>query len=220
MNCRPGTCRLRIRWGRANCWRPARLAIWALRKTQDYVARHPEIGNKVAQSLDRAGLIQLDGVRVRPSAGGAVQAMSGWPASSRWPNGNGAAGRIACYYGCQAVRPYDEVDKPHNPTRMDELLGAIGAPTVDYSLKTKCCGGSLTGTLHEVGLRLNYILLKEAARKGAEAIVTLLPAVPIQPRCLPGGNRQAERRAIRHAGALLHAGVGVGRWAGSLESWG
>ncbi|RPI09746.1 MAG: disulfide reductase, partial [Acidobacteriales bacterium] len=77
--------------------------------------------------------------------------------------------------GCQAVRPYDEVDKSHNPMRMDELMAAVGAPTVDYSLKTKCCGGSLTGTIHDVGLRLNYILLKEAARKGAEAIVTMCP---------------------------------------------
>jgi heterodisulfide reductase subunit B len=59
--------------------------------------------------------------------------------------------------------------------RMDELLRAVGVPTVDYSLKTKCCGGSLTGTTHSVGVRLNYILLKEAARKGAQAIVTVCP---------------------------------------------
>ena len=84
-------------------------------------------------------------------------------------------GRLACHYGCQAVRPYDEVDVPYNPTRMDELLEAVGVPTVDFALKTKCCGGSLTGTIHEVGLRLNYILLKEAARKGAEALVTICP---------------------------------------------
>ena len=59
--------------------------------------------------------------------------------------------------------------------RMDELLRAAGVPTVEYSLKTKCCGGSLTGTTHAVGVRLNYILLKEAARKGAQAIVTVCP---------------------------------------------
>ena len=84
-------------------------------------------------------------------------------------------GRVACYYGCQMVRPYGEADRDHDPVRMDELLGAAGVPTVDFSLKTKCCGGSLTGTTHDVGVRLNYILLKEAARKGAQAIVTVCP---------------------------------------------
>ncbi len=42
-------------------------------------------------------------------------------------NRPGRGGRIACYYGCQAVRPYDEVDKAHNPMRMDELMQAVGA---------------------------------------------------------------------------------------------
>ena len=42
-------------------------------------------------------------------------------------------------------------------------------------MKTKCCGGSLTGTVHDVGVRLNYILLKEEVRQGAQAIVTICP---------------------------------------------
>jgi heterodisulfide reductase subunit B len=153
---------------------PCAACYLVLRKTQDYVARHPEIASKVSQSLDRAGLIQMDGVRVRHPLE-VLYTDVGLARIKAQTTRQWRGGRIACYYGCQAVRPYDEVDKPYNPTRMDELLGAIGAPTVDYSLKTKCCGGSLTGTLHEVGLRLNYILLKEAARKGAEAIVTMCP---------------------------------------------
>ena len=84
-------------------------------------------------------------------------------------------GPVACYYGCQLVRPYGEADCAHNPVRMDELLAASGVPTVDWSLKTKCCGGTLTGTIHEVGVRLNAILLREAKRKGAGAIVTICP---------------------------------------------
>src|ERR1039458_5376476 len=47
-------------------------------------------------------------------------------------------GQVACYYGCQLVRPYGEADCDSNPMRMDELLRAVGVPTVDYSLKTKC----------------------------------------------------------------------------------
>jgi heterodisulfide reductase subunit B len=73
------------------------------------------------------------------------------------------------------VRPYHEVDRPYNPMRMDELMNAAGAQTIDYALKTKCCGGSLTGTIHEVGVRLNELLIREAVRKGAECIVTICP---------------------------------------------
>jgi heterodisulfide reductase subunit B len=162
------------RMGAQDILAPCSACYLVLRKTQDYVARHPSVRLKVAQSLDRAGLGPLNAVHVRHPLEaiyndvGVARIRS--LATRKW-----RGGRIACYYGCQAVRPYDEVDKAYNPTRMDELMQAVGAPTTDYSLKTKCCGGSLTGTMHEVGLRLNYILLKEAARKGAEAIVTMCP---------------------------------------------
>jgi heterodisulfide reductase subunit B len=153
---------------------PCSACYLVLKKTQDYAHRHPGIHERVEKSLERAGLAPLDSVRIRHPLEvlyndvGLERIRAA--AVRRW-----RGGRIACYYGCQAVRPYDEVDKPHNPNRMDELLQAVGAPTVDFALKTKCCGGSLTGTVHEVGIRLNYILLKEAARKGAEAIVTICP---------------------------------------------
>jgi heterodisulfide reductase subunit B len=54
-------------------------------------------------------------------------------------------------------------------------MAAAGARPVDFTAKTRCCGGSLTGTIEEVGLRLNYILLKEAKRKGADCVVTICP---------------------------------------------
>ncbi len=153
---------------------PCSACYLALRKTQDYVEHHPAVGGKVKQSLEKAGLGPMNAVKVRHPLEMLYNDVGvdqiGSRAKRKW-----RGGRIACYYGCQAVRPYSEVDLPHNPMRMDELMRAVGAPTVDYALKTKCCGGSLTGTMHEVGLRLNYILLKEAVRKGAEAIVTICP---------------------------------------------
>ena len=83
--------------------------------------------------------------------------------------------KVVCYYGCQLVRPYTDFDDPDYPTALDSIMEAVGATPVDYSSKTRCCGGSLTGTIEEVGLRLNYILLKEAKRKGADAMVTICP---------------------------------------------
>ena len=153
---------------------PCSACYLVLRKTQDYVERYPAIGQRVKESLAAANLPPLDGVRVRHPLEVLYTDVGVERIRSRvvrkW-----RGGRVACYYGCQIVRPYEEVDRAHNPTRMDELLAAIGAPTVDYPLKTTCCGGALTGTMHPIGVRMNYILLKEAVRKGAQAIVTVCP---------------------------------------------
>ena len=83
--------------------------------------------------------------------------------------------KVASYYGCQLVRPYTDFDDPDYPVHLDNLMEAIGAEPVDYSAKTRCCGGSLAGTLEDVGLGLNHVLLKEAKKKGADVIVTICP---------------------------------------------
>lgn len=83
--------------------------------------------------------------------------------------------KVACYYGCQLVRPYTDFDDPDDPVSLDNLMEAIGAEPVPYSAKTRCCGGSLAGTLKEVGIGLNHILMKEAQRKGADVIATICP---------------------------------------------
>jgi len=83
--------------------------------------------------------------------------------------------KVASYYGCQLVRPYTDFDDADYPVAMDNLIRAIGAEPVDYSAKTRCCGGSLAGTLEDIGVNLNYVLLKEAKRKGADVIVTICP---------------------------------------------
>ena len=83
--------------------------------------------------------------------------------------------KVAAYYGCQIVRPYAAFDDQYNPTTMDRLLEAIGCTLVPYPLKTRCCGGSLTGTLPEPGLLCSYILLKEAIKRGANVISTVCP---------------------------------------------
>lgn len=82
---------------------------------------------------------------------------------------------VAPYYGCQLVRPYSTFDDQQNPATMDRLLTALGATVVRYPLKTKCCGGSLTGTVPEAGIRMVYILLNEAKKRGADCIATVCP---------------------------------------------
>ncbi len=83
--------------------------------------------------------------------------------------------KVASYYGCQLVRPYTEFDDPDYPTSMDDVMAAMGAEPVEYGVKARCCGGSLAGTLEDVALGLNHLLLREAKRQGADVIVTLCP---------------------------------------------
>lgn len=91
--------------------------------------------------------------------------------------------KIACYYGCQIVRPYSTFDDQYNPVSMDRLVEALGGEAVQWPLKTRCCGASMTGTIPEVGLRLSYILLKEAKKRGADAVITACPLCQFNLEC-------------------------------------
>ena len=91
--------------------------------------------------------------------------------------------RVASYYGCQVVRPYAEFDDQHNPRTMDLLMKAMGAEEIDWPLKTRCCGGTLTGVVPEVGQRLSYVLLREAKARGADVITTACPLCQFNLEC-------------------------------------
>jgi heterodisulfide reductase subunit B len=153
---------------------PCSACYLVLRKTEDYATRYPTIRKRVDEALQIAELPPIDWMKVRHPVEvlfndvgvGMVKAKT----VRKWQGG-----KLACYYGCQMLRPYYETDRPQDPIRMDELMHAAGATTIQWALKTKCCGGSLTGTIREVGVRLNEILIAEAVRKGAEAIVTCCP---------------------------------------------
>lgn len=153
---------------------PCNACYLALRKTQKMVRQYPQVEREVGQFLQQAGLPSLDSVQVRHPLDVLYHDV-GIPRLRELVVRRLQGVRMASYYGCQAVRPYGEVDDPHEPTRMDEILRAVGVEVVEYPLKTKCCGGSLTGTIQDVGVRLNYILLKEAQRRGAQALVTICP---------------------------------------------
>jgi heterodisulfide reductase subunit B len=101
---------------------------------------------------------------------------------------------VAPYYGCQVVRPYALFDSQDDPTTMDRLLAAAGAKVVPYRYKTRCCGGSQTGTLPEIGLDCVRALLKEAVDQGADLIATTCPLCQF--------NLEAHQREIRRRSGL------------------
>jgi len=83
--------------------------------------------------------------------------------------------RVAPYYGCVVVRPYDDLDNSEYPSRLDELLGWLGAEVVDYPVKSHCCGGHMAQISEEQAFELMRRLLSSADEYDADVIACLCP---------------------------------------------
>jgi len=85
--------------------------------------------------------------------------------------------KVACYYGCLMTRPPKVTGKTdfENPTAMEELIETLGGETVDWNLKTFCCGASFALTNIDVVLELTKKILSDAQASGANAIAVGCP---------------------------------------------
>jgi heterodisulfide reductase subunit B len=85
--------------------------------------------------------------------------------------------KVACYYGCLVTRPARVTGAEHAeyPMKMDYLMRALGAETVDWSYKTDCCGGALSLTQTPLALELTGKLLRNARDCGADVVATVCP---------------------------------------------
>jgi heterodisulfide reductase subunit B2 len=145
-----------------------------LKKSQRYIAEYPQVADEVHEALQRGGLQYTGKANVRHPLEVLVNDI-GLDAIKKQVKAPLKGFKVAPYYGCQIVRPYATFDDQTYPVLMDKLLHALGAEVVKYPLKTRCCGGSLTGTIAEVGQRLSFILLKEAQKRGANVMATVCP---------------------------------------------
>jgi heterodisulfide reductase subunit B len=85
--------------------------------------------------------------------------------------------KVACYYGCLITRPSQITGAEHAeyPMKMDRMIRALGAETVEWSGKTDCCGGALSLTQTSLALEMSRKVIDNARDCGAEAIVTMCP---------------------------------------------
>ncbi|MBE0534217.1 MAG: CoB--CoM heterodisulfide reductase iron-sulfur subunit B family protein [Phycisphaerae bacterium] len=85
--------------------------------------------------------------------------------------------KVACYYGCLLTRPPKIVGGANheNPSVMESIMETIGAESLDWNLKTFCCGAGFALTKTEVVLELTRKVLADAVAVGAEAIVVACP---------------------------------------------
>ncbi len=152
---------------------PCSACFMILKKTQDYLGRYESLREKTDAGLAAAGLryrgnaqirhpleILLRDVGLKTLKAKVKKPLKGW--------------NVAPYYGCLLARPYP-LSEGYRLEDFDAFIPALGANLVDFELKSHCCGGSLTGTIEEVGHRLVYILLHQAVRNHAHMLVTVCP---------------------------------------------
>jgi heterodisulfide reductase subunit B len=83
--------------------------------------------------------------------------------------------KVASYYGCLISRPKGGFDDPEEPRSMDDLMEAVGAEAVDWSYKTKCCGGAVFVPRKQISLELTGKILLKAHEAGADVIAVGCP---------------------------------------------
>ncbi len=124
--------------------------------------------------------------------------------------------KLAAYYGCYLVRPPEvtRFDDPENPRIMDDLLGALGAETVDYSHKVECCGGNLLLARADVVIKLVGDICQAAIDAGAQAVVT---ACPLCQANLDMRQSGPDTIPIMHFSELM--GLALGADEGQVGTW-
>lgn len=153
---------------------PCSACYLVLNKTNHYLAEFPELKEKLQSILAEAGLEYRGTTQVRHlfeviyTDAGMERIKS---ACKRSLNGL----KVACYYGCQLVRPYGLYGDKELPNQMEEMVSALGATCVYYPMKVKCCGASLIGSAPDIALILIRDLLKCAREQGADCIITPCP---------------------------------------------
>jgi len=85
--------------------------------------------------------------------------------------------KVATHVGCQIIRYSDlqRVDDAENPRKLDELINALGAETVDYAEKLDCCGAALTRSHPDSALSLAGSKLKAVQSLRVDGMVVSCP---------------------------------------------
>ncbi len=85
--------------------------------------------------------------------------------------------KVAAFYGCHALRPSEllKLDDPERPRILENLIETLGAKSVEYRNKLKCCGGLLRSYSDELALDLAREKLTNTSKSDADCITTLCP---------------------------------------------
>lgn len=154
-----------------------------LNRTNSHLKQYPQVKAKVDEALAAGDLEYHGTVRVRHLLDVFVNDIGYDKINSKAKRNLGGL-KVAPYYGCQVVRSRPGFDHPEFPQSLDKLIASLGGEPVFFPLKSRCCGGSLIISEEALALGLIKKLLDSVLNNGAECLVTGLPPLPDEPRCL------------------------------------
>jgi heterodisulfide reductase subunit B len=128
--------------------------------------------------------------------------------------------KVAPYYGCLLLRPYEEIglDDPEDPRILHDLVRALGAEPVDFPFNIECCGAYLTVKDPEVPEALSKEIVASAKEHGADLVITACPLCQFNldyPQRESGGSRSGERVPVLYFTQLMAVALGLPE-----ETWG
>jgi len=91
--------------------------------------------------------------------------------------------KIAVHYGCHLLRPSQELlfDDPFWPTKLDQLVEALGAESVPYASKMECCGNLLLRAGEEESAQaMCRSKLLDVVAADADALTLVCPSCMMQ----------------------------------------
>ncbi|MEM2129471.1 MAG: CoB--CoM heterodisulfide reductase iron-sulfur subunit B family protein [Candidatus Bathyarchaeia archaeon] len=123
--------------------------------------------------------------------------------------------KVASFSGCHLLRPskilkFDDTEHPH---AYDELIEALGAKSIWYRNKQKCCGGLLRGYADDIALAIAREKIINASKAGADCIVTICPfcylTLDLGQVLMKSTYQEEHNLPILHYSELLSLALGV-----------
>ncbi|MGD8566261.1 MAG: CoB--CoM heterodisulfide reductase iron-sulfur subunit B family protein [Candidatus Bathyarchaeota archaeon] len=132
--------------------------------------------------------------------------------------------KVASFSGCHLLRPSEllKFDDPEDPHIFDDLIEALGAKSVDYKNKLKCCGGLLRGHSDDLALNIAREKLINTTKAGADCVSTLCPfcfiALDMGQLQIKSKLKEEYNMPVMHYAELLSIALGIDPEELSLNS--
>ncbi|MHA1370684.1 MAG: CoB--CoM heterodisulfide reductase iron-sulfur subunit B family protein [Promethearchaeota archaeon] len=100
--------------------------------------------------------------------------------------------KVALHYGCHFLRPSNVIkfDDPFHPSKVDEIVKACGAESIDYKEKLLCCGHGVSIHSEEIAAKMNKRKFASALNAGVHVFCVLCPSCYLR---LENGQRSVKK---------------------------